>query len=52
MGMRHTNVCTSRYAVRALDAALNAAFLGSIEGINPSVKTEGQRLPRRLGSPV
>ncbi len=48
MGMRHTNAYTSRCMVRALDAAR----LGSVEGFNPSFKTEGQRLPRRLESPV
>jgi hypothetical protein len=49
MGMRHTNVyANSCTAARALDAAR----LGNVEGFVPSIKTEGQRLPRRLESPV
>ena len=48
MGMRHLNAYTSRNAVRALDAAQ----VGCFEGFGPSIKTEGQRLPRELGSPV
>jgi hypothetical protein len=49
MGMRHLNAyASSCTAARALDAAR----LGSVEGFMPSIKTEGQRLPRRLESPV
>jgi hypothetical protein len=49
MGMRHLNAYASCFkAARALDAAQ----LGSVEGFIPSDKTEGQRLPRRLESPV
>ena len=49
MGMRHLNANASRcMAARALDAAQ----LWNVEGFTPSIKTEGQRLPRRLESPV
>jgi len=52
MGMRHLNAYASRWTARALDAAQ----VGSLDCFGPSIensiKTEGQRLPRRLESPV